>query len=286
MAYQFNPYLSLPARSTSNPFFISTSKGGFSHCIVRNSAGYTLPNCVALVHAEWLQILTSALGPEKAREYESKLCRNNASVYWGYTSDGFKRGQTPKLGAIACWSGGKSGAGHVAFVTSFDSAGNWSGVASNYSGSAFYRCSYKKSNNYYLGSLYKFQGFIYPPIDFSNYCINSVGRSSKQDQIRISTDVLNVRTGPDEREYKSLGYAEPGYYNVLETKKGAKFTWYEVEKDKWVANVGDKYVTFYPKEKPAIYDVTFRVSAGDVAGLKEYGAKVIQVTPTVTEVKS
>lgn len=286
MTYQFNPYKSLPANSSSNPFFISTSKNGLSHCIVRNSAnGYTLPNCVALVHAEWLQVLSSALGLEKAKEYESKMCRNNASVYYGYTQDGFKRGSTPKLGAICCWSGGSSGAGHVAFVTSFDSSGNWSGVASNYSGSAFYSCSYKKSNNYYLGSAYKFQGFIYPPIEFSNFCISSIGRSSAQDQIRISTDILNVRVGPDEREYKSLGYAEPGYYNVLQTKKGNKFTWYEVEKDKWIANVGASYVTFYPKEKPAMYDVTFRVSSGDVAGLKEYGEKVIKVTPTVVEVK-
>lgn len=287
MAYSFNPYKTLPANSRSNPFFISTSSGGLSHCIVRGSGGYTLPNCVALVHAEWLKILTDALGQSKAIEYESKLCRNNASVYFGYTSDGFQRGQMPMLGAIACWSGGSSGAGHVALVTKV-SGRNWSGVASNYSGSAFYSCSYTYSSTYryYLGSSYKFQGFIYPPVSFSEYATTAVGRSSRSDQIRVNIDNLNVRTKASTTGSR-LGYAEPGYYNVKSQTKDSTYIWYEIENGKYVANPiknGD-WVTFYKKEAPALYDVTFRVSSGDVAGLQEYGEKVIKVTPTVTKVQ-
>lgn len=282
MSYTFNPYWTLPSNSRSNPFFISTSKGGKSHCIVRGTGGYTLPNCVALVHAEWLQILTSAVGETKALAYEAKLCRNNASVYWGYTGDGFKRGQTPRLGAIACWSGGSSGAGHVAFVTGIDGK-NWSGKASNYSGSAFYSCSYKYSSKYgyYLGSAYKFQGFIYPPIDFGEFAVQAVERSSQHNQIRVNIDNLNVRTGAG-TNYTRLGYAEMGYYNVLSQKKDTAYTWYEVEVNRWVAST-QNWTTYYPKEEPAMYDVTFRVSTGDVAGLEEYG-KSIGVTPTVTKV--
>lgn len=282
MAYVFDPYLVLPANSKQNKYFISTSQGGLSHCIVRGTGGYTLPNCVALVHAEWLQILSSALSEAKAIEYESRMCRNNASVYWGY-NDGFQRGQTPKLGAIACWKGGKSGAGHVALVTSVDGK-DWKGVASNYSGSAFYTCGYKYSSTsrYYLGSSYSFQGFIYPPIEFSIYATQAVGRSSKQDQIRVNISNLNVRTGAGTSNTR-LGYAEPGYYNVISQQKGTSYTWYQIEPGKWVASTQD-WTTFYPKELPAMYDVTFRVSSGDVAGLKEYGER-IQVTPTVTKVQ-
>lgn len=282
MAYVFDPYLVLPSNSKQNKYFISTSQGGLSHCIVRGTGGYTLPNCVALVHAEWLQILSSALSEAKAIEYESRMCRNNASVYWGY-NDGFQRGQTPKLGAIACWKGGKSGAGHVALVTSVEGK-DWKGVASNYSGSAFYTCGYKYSSTsrYYLGSSYSFQGFIYPPIEFSAYATQAVGRSSKQDQIRVNISNLNVRTGAGTSNTR-LGYAEPGYYNVISQQKGTSYTWYQIEPGKWVASTQD-WTTFYPKELPAMYDVTFRVSSGDVAGLKEYGEK-IQVTPTVTKVQ-
>lgn len=283
MAYVFNPYLVLPANSRQNKYFISTSKGGLSHCIVRGPGGYTLPNCVALVHAEWLQILSSALSEAKAIEYESMMCRNNASVYYGYISDGFNRGQVPKLGAIACWKGGSSGAGHVAFVTNVDGK-NWSGVASNYSGSAFYHCSYKYSSTYkyYLGSSYKFQGFIYPPIEFSIYATQAVPRSSQQDQIRVNIDNLNVRTGPG-TSYTRLGYAEPGFYNVISQHKDSAYTWYQIEPGKWVAST-QNWTTFYPAEAPDLYDVIFRVTEGDVPGLLEYGKK-IQVTPTVTKVK-
>lgn len=282
MAYVFDPYLMLPSNSRKNKDFISTSAGGDSHCIIRSSGGYTLPNCVALVHAEWLKILRSALGETVAKEYESMLCRNNAAVYWGYTQDGFQRGQTPMLGAIACWKGGSSGAGHVAFVTEVNGM-NWTGRASNYSGSAFYTCSYKYSNTYryYLGSSYSFQGFIYPPVVFSTYATQAVARSSLQDQIRVNISNLNVRNGAG-TSYTRLGYAEPGYYNVISSTKDSSYTWYQIERGKWVAS-SENWTTFYPKEEPAMYDVTFRVSSGDVAGLQEYG-ETIGVTPTVTKV--
>lgn len=286
MAYVFNPYKTLPSDSRKNPFFISTSAGGKSHCIVRGAGGYTLPNCVALVHAEWLKIHTDALGQTQAEAIEAKLCRNNAAVYFGYTSDGFKRGQLPKLGAIACWSGGKSGAGHVAIVTAFIGR-NWSGVASNYSGSAFYQCSYKHSAayGYYLGSAYKWQGFIYPPVEFSEYATTPVPRSSATAQVRVNIDNLNVRNKPSTSGTR-LGFAAPGYYNVLSKSTDSTYTWYEIEQNKFVANPtkNGEWVTYYPAEKPAMYDVTFRVSAGDVAGLKEYG-ETIGVTPTVTKVQ-
>ena len=260
MAYVFDPYLVLPANSRQNKYFISTSRGGLSHCIVRGPNGYTLPNCVALVHAEWLQILSSALSEAKAIEYESMMCRNNASVYYGF-ADGFSRGQQPKLGAIACWKGGSSGAGHVAFVTNVDGK-NWSGVASNYSGSAFYHCSYKYSSTYryYLGSAYSFQGFIYPPIEFSIYATQAVPRSSQQDQIRVNIDNLNVRSAASTSAVR-YGYAEPGYYNVIAKKTDTTYTWYEIESGKWVANPksGGTWVTYYPKETPKthMWKVTF-----------------------------
>lgn len=283
MAYAFNPYLMLPGDSRRNPYFISTSAGGLSHCIVRGSNGYTLPNCVALVHAEWLKILADALGEKKAAEYESLMCRNNAAVYYGYISDGFSRGQTPKLGAIACWKGGSSGAGHVALVTAVEGL-NWSGVASNYSGSAFYSCSYAYKGSvtkYNLGSSYTFQGFIYPPVEFSLYAVQSVPRDPKTAQVRVKIDNLNVRQGPTTGAVR-LGYAEPGYYNVRQVSTGDTYVWYEIEPAKWVANPknGGTWLEYLPAESPVLYEVTFKVSAGDVAGLQEYGKK-IQVTPTV-----
>lgn len=285
MKYRFEPFLSLPTDSRENPFFISTSKGGLSHCIVRGSGGYTLPNCVALVHAEVLETVSNAVSQAKAIEIESKLCRNDASIYWGY-KDEFERGQTPRLGAIACWKGGAKGKGHVAFVTSVDGL-DWQGKASNYSGSAFYSCAYNYSPTYKyrLGASYTFQGFIYLPYDFSIYATESVGRSSAREQVKVNIDNLNVRAKASTSAVR-LGYAEPGYYNVISETSDSKYKWYQIESGKWVANPinNGTWVSYYPKEEPHMYEVTFLVSSGDVKGLEEYG-KTIAVTPTVKMVK-
>ena len=285
MAYSFQPYLTLPTNSRNNKFFISTQKGGLSHCIPRNSAGYTLPNCVALVHAEVLETISQAVSLEKAKEIESRLCRNNASAYWGYTQDGLERGQEPRLGAIACWAGGKSGAGHVAFVTAVNGR-NWTGRASNYSGSAFYSCSYTYSSRskYYLGSSYTFQGFIYLPYDFGTYCTEATERDAKVPQIRVNIQNLNVRTGAGTNNAR-LGFAEPGYYTITGEKTADGYTWYEIQPGKWCASrTGENWVTYLPASGPELFDVTFRVTRGDISGLEAYG-KQIQVTPTVKAVK-
>ena len=55
------------------------------------------------------------------------------------TNDGYKRGSTPKLGAIACWSLGvvgigNDGAGHVAVVEQINSDGSIIVSESNYGG--------------------------------------------------------------------------------------------------------------------------------------------------------
>lgn len=286
MSYSFQPYLTLPPNSKRNAFFISTQNGGLSHCIPRDSSGYTLPNCVALVHAEVLEVITQAVGPEEARKVESRLCRNNASVYFGYTQDGLQRGQDPKLGAIACWAGGKSGAGHVAFVTAVNGR-NWAGRASNYSGSAFYTCAYTYNSRtkYYLGSSYTFQGFIYLPYDFGTYCTEATERDPKQTQVRVNIQNLNVRTGPG-TAFARLGFAEPGFYNVTGEKVADGYTWYEIQEGKWCASkAGENWVTYIPKSSPELYDVIFRVTAGDIPGLEAYG-KQIQVKPTIKAVQN
>lgn len=286
MSVKFEPFYNLPPDSKSNPFFISTRSGGLSHCIPRDSRGYTLPNCVAAVHAEVLETVKNAVGLNRAKEIESALCRNNASVYWSFTQDGLQRGQDPKLGAIACWSGGKSGAGHVAFVTAV-SGRSWAGRASNYSGSLWYTCSYSYNAKYgyYLGSSYKWQGFIYLPYDFTIYATTPVDRNPEKNQLKVNISNLNVRDSASVSGNR-LGFAEPGYYNVLASKTDAKYTWYQIEPNKWVANPpGGDWVTYYPKSSSTVlYDVTFRVTQGDIKGLEEYG-RSINVTPTITKVE-
>ena len=108
-----------------------------------------MPNCTGYAWGRWRMLLG---------KYHN-LSRGNASVWYGNTADGYQRGQTPKLAAVACWSGGSDGAGHVGIVEDTDSTGYWM------SNSAYnsYMFRYQHITNNFFQSGYTFQGFIYFP---------------------------------------------------------------------------------------------------------------------------
>ena len=86
-AASFSPRLSAP--SSSNKYY-------YSNLNVFYKYGYGMPNCTAYAYGRAYEILGS----------EPKLSWNNAEQWYGYNkSNGYyKYGQTPKVGAIACWS--------------------------------------------------------------------------------------------------------------------------------------------------------------------------------------
>lgn len=90
-----------------------------------------------------------------------KLSTANAGMWYGYTQDGYQRGQTPKLGAVACWA--KPGAaGHVAIVEEIHDDGSITLGQSGYSSHNRFWTGKGSPPNYYH-SPYIFQGFIYNP---------------------------------------------------------------------------------------------------------------------------
>lgn len=72
----------------------------------------------------------------------------------------------------------------------------------------------------------------------------SVAENPSVDQIYVSGDDMNVRNDSND----ILKRAEKGYYNVLQCKYNAGYTWYEVEKGKYIAGVESR-VTFIPKQE-------------------------------------
>lgn len=152
----------LVAPASNNKFYIKAGKGGYNRAMEINSKTHScLPNCCGLVHGRWLE-------SQKQTDYNKydKLCTGNAHSYWG-KNDGYKRGQTPKLGSIICFS--KSGGyGHVAFVEEVKSNGDILTSNSGYSGTYFFTKTLKKSNNYKYSNAYTLQGFIYPPVEFTS----------------------------------------------------------------------------------------------------------------------
>jgi len=147
----FVPRLTIP--SNTDLHWIKTTYGGYNRCILGRPSygtGSVLANCTGYCWGRWLELLNAT---------NCNLSRGNGSVWYGNTSDGYQRGQTPKLGAIACWG---TGSGHVAVVEEITST--------------YIKCSESGYDNYYFRTTnydlnmtksgHVFQGFIYLPITY------------------------------------------------------------------------------------------------------------------------
>lgn len=139
-----------PARN--NKFYMN-GNGGYNKCI-RIDGYYVLQNCVGYAYGRFM---------EWANKTECNLARSDAET-WYLKKDGYKRGQTPKVGSIICWRKGKigraDGCGHVAFVERVNADGSILISQSGYTAKKFWTQTLKKP---YKLSGYVFQGFIYNP---------------------------------------------------------------------------------------------------------------------------
>jgi hypothetical protein len=82
-------------------------------------------------------------------------------------------------------------------------------------------------------------GFLHYPYE----PISPVERDDSKDQIETTDESLRIRTAPSINA-EIVGHVQIGFYNVLDTKKADGYTWYEISKDRWCADITTK---FYPK---------------------------------------
>ena len=151
---EYVPRFSCPA--SGNVYYTKAGYGGVNECILGKPQaweGSCLANCVGYAWGRAYELLGS----------RPKLSRGNAEDWWAY-NDGYKRGQIPKLGAIACWRKGKAGysadgAGHVAVVEEIN--GDTFKVSQSGYGSSnpFWLTTYQAGNESH--GAYTFQGYIY-----------------------------------------------------------------------------------------------------------------------------
>lgn len=210
-AASFSPRLSAP--SSSNKYY-------YSNLNVFYKYGYGMPNCTAYAYGRAYEILGS----------EPKLSWNNAEQWYGYNkSNGYyKYGQTPKVGAIACWSY-DGGGGHVAVVEKVEN-GQITFSNSAWSGQNFY-LSYASTSDKNAGgnSWWNFQGYIYLG-DFSGSTSTTQATTKKVTYTTgtYKTDVddyLNMRSGAG----TSYSYVTsvPGNVtlNVTKVSTAGGYTW-------------------------------------------------------------
>ena len=202
--------------------------------------GYGMPNCTAYAWGRWYELLGT----------KPKLYTGNAETWYpkGTAYDGYKRGQTPKLGAVACWAKGvagkaSDGAGHVAIVEEIYSDGSILTSNSAYKGTNFYT---KKLAKGYKVNGYTFQGFIYLPIEFTEPTKPTTDSNYVVGKTYTTQVILKVRTGagtnysqvPYEKlttNAKAHAYSSGANKGCL--KAGTRVTCQEVKKvgnDTWI----------------------------------------------------
>lgn len=217
------------APGTTNKNYIHVSAGGHNRCI-EIEKGSCLPNCVGYAWGRWRELLGK----------NHNLSLGNAENWYPNTADGYKRGKTPKIGAVICWRKGQTynendGAGHVAVVEQIRSNGDIVTSESVYGGARFRTRVYTKASCYKLNN-HVFQGFIYLPVSFTQ---QDKKTEYKTGDYKVNTDVLNVRAGAGTsyrvKTYKEFtrnaqlqiiekcGYRANGYV------KGVEFTVHEVK---------------------------------------------------------
>lgn len=213
----YSPRLKAPSATDKN--WIHTSKGGYNSCILI-SGNSVLPNCVGYAWGRWRELIGKT----------PKLSRGNAENWWSY-GDGYKRGQTPKLGAVACWRKGKAeyegdGAGHVAIVEGIDADGTVTIGQSGYGYKRFYITKFKKGKMN-LGGTYHFQGFIYLPDTDSKTETKPKTSTKRYKVIEKSGMKIRDKASTKGKQIGTLSYGatflsskQSGNWAYIDSKKG------------------------------------------------------------------
>lgn len=282
----FKPMLEKPK---NNPYYITKESGGWNTCGKGNPVDKeadALANCIAFAVGRFNEVAEAGwchwFGSMDAKSFYI-VARDTYH---------FPVGTEPKIGAIACWSGGSNGQGHVASVEVNNKNGTWKLAMSGHNAYVFKVVNASKKNNWGMPKSYKFQGFVYNPyIQFAEIT-KPVERNVEVNQLEVIKNKLRIRTEPNLKG-EILGFAELGYYNDLETCEADGYTWHKVDENNWLAQV-DGYVQIFPKEEPKQIELGDTVivngvgtasSTGDGAKTRKYvnqEMKVIMISGNVS----
>lgn len=227
---KYNPRLTPP--ENTNKYYVSSQYNVYA-------SGYNMfkmgGNCTTYCYGRWAELL----------DKKPNLCPNQAENWWRY-KDGYERGQTPKLGAIAVWSQGsqfnpKDGYGHVAIVEQIFESGDFTASESGAKTYLFKTTKYKAPNYPRINSTFKFLGFIYLPIEFEEEQLKPIEPTTEYTKGNyITLEDMNIRSGAGYKYAikKVKDMSENGKKHATSTnlnsnatyKKGTEFTALEIIK--------------------------------------------------------
>ena len=270
----FTPRLDAP--SYSNDYYYSNKNIYYQY-------GYGMPNCTAYAYGRAYEILGRDPG----------LCHYDAYEWYDY-NDGYSRGQTPKVGAVACWEYYRNGetGGHVAVVEKVEN-GTVTFSNSAWGWENFY-LTYADVNDPAMGeSGWNFQGFIYLG-DFGKN--NNNNDDNGNDTITYKTGVYEVEVSDYLNMRESATTSSKTVYQikngtelyVTDVKQSGGYTWgYTTYKNVkgWVALDYCKYLRDKPLDNGNNYEhgdinMNGAVDILDITELQMYVSKNADFTDT------
>lgn len=87
----------------------------------------------------------------------------------------------------------------------------------------------------------KFNGEILGYLHSDYYPILPVERNENVNQIETTDEQLRIRSASS-LNAEIVGHVQLGYYNVLSQEDADGYTWYEISKDRWCANITTNYL--------------------------------------------
>lgn len=96
-------------------------------------------------------------------------------------------------------------------------------------------------NSFRNAKIGDFNGKLLGVLHYPYQPVNTVERNENVNQIETTDESLRIRTEPS-LEGEIVGHVQLGYYNVLDQKENDGYTWYEIAKDRWCANITVNYL--------------------------------------------
>lgn len=109
-----------------------------------------------------------------------------------------------------------------------------------------------------------------------------VERNENVPQIETTDEQLRIRTAPS-LEAEIVGHVQLGYYNVLQTEEADGYTWYEISKDRWCANITTNYL---PSDSSDFVKQIEEWANAMVTTVKQKDKKISDLTSDMKEIES
>lgn len=112
--------------------------------------------------------------------------------------------------------------------------------------------------------------------------VSPVERNTNVNQIQTTDDTLRIRTEPS-LNGEIVGHVQVGYYNVLQKAEADNYTWYEIAKDRWCADISTVYL---PKQDDIIAQIQryFDAMKTEVENLTSKNEELTQKLKEIKEI--